>query len=162
MYLLYTVFFLSKYLLQKHVHNIIFKWFTDPLPVEFAECLEQTGDSASKSNKKKNVVERLYQLPQVTPPDLWPPADAPKEEKDASGYSARTKLFYSGLLYCDMYDTMQAVERIYLQGDSIPEPREAVLKREQQSGFGASDMGTRSEHFSNDRDDHWKTFKYKV
>ncbi|CAL8100813.1 unnamed protein product [Orchesella dallaii] len=120
----------------------------DPLPVQFTECLEQSGDSSNKPNKKKNVVERLYQLPQVTPPDLWPPADAKKEQKDESGYSERAKLFYSALLYCDMYDTMKTVERIYLKGESIPEPREAMLKRQQESGFGASNMGTRKLGFA--------------
>jgi len=119
----------------------------DPLPTEFTECLEESGDPA-KSNKRPNVVERLYQLPKVTPPDLWPPADAKKKEKDASGFSQREKLFYSGLLYCDMYDTMRAVERIYLQGDTVPEPREAFIKRQQASGFGVSELGTRKLGFA--------------
>ncbi|ODN00195.1 hypothetical protein Ocin01_06485 [Orchesella cincta] len=119
----------------------------DPLPVQFTECLEQSGDSDKKS-KKKNVVDRLYQLPQTAPPDPWPPADAKKEEKDESGFSQRAKLFYSGLLYCDMYDTMQALEKVYLKGESVPEPRESALKRQQESGFGASDMGTRKLGFA--------------
>lgn len=107
---------------------------------------QQASGSKSKNKRKKDkkqVQDRLYQPPKVTKDD-WPnKKDIKSGDIDESGFSLREKLFYSGLLYCEMYDTMQHIEKLY-KGQTVPEPQEKLLKRQQQTGFGTSSIGTRS------------------
>lgn len=105
------------------------------------ECEEEKEAAPPAYNK--DIVERLYQVPKTTRSDKWPPREG-KKNGEGSQYSEREKIFYSALLYCEMYETMEEVQRMYKQGVSIPESRDKALKRQQERGFGVSNIGTAS------------------
>jgi len=83
--------------------------------------------------------------------DNWPPKESNKgagDKSDDREFTKNEKLFYSALLYCEMYDTMEAIRKIYGGGISIPESKAKTLQRQQDTGFGVSDIGIRKLGFA--------------
>jgi len=68
--------------------------------------------------------------------------DEKTKEQDASGYSLREKVFFSGLLIFEMYETISQIEDIYYK-DFIPETVAQEAKRNEQHGIGKNDIGFR-------------------
>ena len=64
---------------------------------------------------------------------------------DETGYSLREKVFFSGLLIFEMYDTLKQVENLYKLG-KIPEPARKELERNRKRGYGVDDIGRKGEY----------------
>jgi hypothetical protein len=61
---------------------------------------------------------------------------------DATGYSTREKVFFSGLLIFEMFETLKQVESLY-NLSKIPEPAEKEMKRNRKRGFGVENIGSK-------------------
>ncbi|CAG7715975.1 unnamed protein product [Allacma fusca] len=68
--------------------------------------------------------------------------DTENNKVDATGYSTREKVFFSGLLIFEMFDTLKQVETLY-NLPKIPESAEKEMKRNRKRGFGIENIGSK-------------------